>query len=99
AAGIAVQRRTLLEQSVPQHYSAAGKAQYLSQGLTLSSAESGLDYFLRDRFSQPLYAVFGLCGAMLLMACLNLSSLLLARSLRRRHEVGPLGPGRNASAC
>jgi predicted permease len=88
AASILVQRRILLEQSVPQHYSPAGKGQYLSLGLTLSSAASGLDYFLRDRFSEPLYAVFGLCGAMLLMACLNLSSLLLARSFRRRQEVG-----------
>ncbi len=88
AASILVQRRTLLEQSVPQHYSPAGKTQYLSLGLTVSSGASGLDYFLRDRFSRPLYAVFGLCGAMLLMACLNLSSLLLARSFRRRQEVG-----------
>jgi len=88
AASVLVQRRTLLEQSVPQHYSSAGRSQYLSLGLTVSSAGSGLDYFLRDRFSEPLYAVFGLCGAMLLMACLNLSSLLLARSFRRRQEVG-----------
>ena len=87
AASILVQRRTLLAQSVPQHYSPAGKNQYLSSGLTVSSAASGLDYFLRDRFSQPLYAIFGLCGAMLLMVCLNLSSLLLARSFRRRREV------------
>jgi hypothetical protein len=87
AASVLVQRRTLLERSIPQHYSPAGKKQYLSWGLTVSSAASGLDYFLRRRFSQPLYAVFTLCGAMLLMACVNLSSLLLARSFRRQWEV------------
>ena len=88
AASVLVERRRLLELSVPQHYSPAGKNYYVSLGLTISSAASGLDYFLRHRFSQPLYAIFGLCGAMLLMACLNLSSLSLARSLRRRQEVG-----------
>ena len=86
-ASIVAQRRSILEQSAPHHFNAARRKEYLARSLSLSSAASGFDYFLRRRFAQPLYAIFGLCGAMLLMACVNLSSLLLARSLRRQREI------------
>lgn len=86
-ASLVAQRKAILEQSVPRHRSAAGRREYLSRSLQLTSASGGFDYFLRSRFAQPLYAVFGLCGAMLLLACVNLSSLLLARGLRREGEI------------
>jgi ABC-type antimicrobial peptide transport system permease subunit len=53
----------------------------------VAPVRNGLDYFLRRRFGESLYAVFGLCGAILLMACVSLTSLLLARSLSRYREV------------
>lgn len=43
--------------------------------------------YVRMMFRKPLVAVFALCGAMLLLACLNLASLLMARGAAREREL------------
>ena len=55
--------------------------------LTVESARTGIDYFLRARFGQYIYAMAGVCVCLLLIGCVNLSSLLLARGLRRQREI------------
>lgn len=86
-ANIAAQTGRLLEQSVPQRYNAAQRKQYLAQALSITPAKNGVDYFLGRRFGKPLYALFGICAALLLVACVSLTGLLLARSLSRQREV------------
>jgi predicted permease len=53
------------------------------------SAEPGSRGFtyLRYFFRKPLVAVFAMCGGILLLACLNLASLLMARSAAREREL------------
>ncbi|HEX4037396.1 MAG TPA: FtsX-like permease family protein [Acidobacteriaceae bacterium] len=52
-------------------------------------AESGSAGFTYVRlfFRKPLLAVFTMCGGILLLACLNLASLLMARGAAREREL------------
>lgn len=87
AAGLAGQSAALLDESVPPRSNAARRRQYLATHLVTAPAATGVDYFLRNRFGQPLGAVFGISAAILAIACVNLAGLMLARALRRRKEI------------
>jgi predicted permease len=50
------------------------------------SGSAGFTY-LRLQFRQPLVAVFAMCGGILLLGCLNLTSLLMARGAAREREL------------
>jgi predicted permease len=43
--------------------------------------------YARFLFRKPLVAMFAMCGGVLLLACLNLASLLMARGVARRREL------------
>ena len=43
--------------------------------------------YVRALFRKPLLAMFAMCGGILLLACLNLASLLMARSAAREREL------------
>jgi putative ABC transport system permease protein len=65
----------------------ARAARYLARPFTLASAATG-NSSLRRRFATPLFTMVVAVGLLLLVACTNIASLLVARALARRHELG-----------
>jgi predicted permease len=61
-------------------------ARYLRNPLTLAPAAAGASR-LRRQFETPLFAMVVAVGLVLLVACANIASLLLARVLARRGEL------------
>ncbi len=82
-----VRAQKLLEESVPPHFNASRRKDYLARRLLVSPGANGIDYFLKRRFGGFLYAAAGICSVILLIGCINLANVLLARSLRRGREV------------
>lgn len=63
----------------------AERKEMMKYPIRLEPAASGISE-LRDRFSKPLHAVFGMLGIGLFLACINVVSLQIARSHKRQRE-------------
>lgn len=78
----------LLQESVSPTSQGRDRERYLSYELSVTPASGGLDRFaLRDRFEAPLIALFGIAALVLLVSCVNVANLLLARAQARRGEM------------
>ena len=61
--------------------------EYLNHRVTLEPAGQGIGNRLRDRWEQPLVLILAMAGFVLLVACANITSLMLGRAAGQQQET------------
>jgi predicted permease len=83
------QANAIFKASLAESYaslSADAKKNFMDQRLKLRPASNGASG-MRGQFSESMFVIFAAVGVTLLIACANLSNLMLARSNARQREV------------
>ena len=76
------------EATVPAAYGGAQRGRFMAGRIGVKSAAKGLETRLRDRYMGPLAIVMSIAALVLVIACVNLASMMLARAAGRSHEMG-----------
>jgi predicted permease len=76
-----------LAQTAPTAVPGQRLQSWLDMGLEVKPAATGVNRGLRAHFERPLRVLMGVSALILLVACVNLASLTLARSAVRNREI------------
>jgi predicted permease len=72
--------------ALPQDWEPKDQQEFLTRSFETIPAATGTSY-LRGQFTQPLHILMGVVGFVLLIACANIASLMLARAAARHKEI------------
>jgi predicted permease len=73
---------------MPADYAGAQRERFLQTTIQVRAGAKGVEPGLRRRFTQPLVVVMAIALVVVLIACVNIASLMMSRASSRMHEMG-----------